>query len=114
MRTIPEMAAVRQGLCGETAERLGRESGFIQRQRVFSWLSKSPYARALIPRSYRSAGPSPVQPFGLARRRVKSLVFEVPLLWEFRHDTFKDWHRLGGGLAVPVINDRAKPSKFGH
>ena len=45
MRTIPEMAAVMQGLFGETAERLGRESGFIQRQRV---LSGSSYAQTLV------------------------------------------------------------------
>jgi hypothetical protein len=45
MTTIPELAGLMQALFGETANRLGRETGFIQRARV---LSGSSYAQTLV------------------------------------------------------------------
>ena len=51
MKNLPQMATTLQQLLTETADRLGRESGFIQRERklsgssfvqtlVFGWLAK--------------------------------------------------------------------------
>jgi hypothetical protein len=45
MPTIPELAGIVQGLLGETAERLGRETGFIQRERQ---INGSSYAQTLV------------------------------------------------------------------
>jgi hypothetical protein len=45
MTTITEVAERIQGICGETAARLGRETGFIQGERV---LTGSSYAQTLV------------------------------------------------------------------
>jgi hypothetical protein len=78
MTTIPEMACLMQTLFGETANRLGRATGFIQRQRVltgssyaqtlvYSWLSKPESTMSDLSQTAGVVG-QPISKQGLAQR----------------------------------------------